>query len=80
MSDKRQSESRVYSKLRREFLALHPFCEAFDNCSARSRDVHHKAGRGKNYLVVETWKAACRKHHKWIHGNPNQARDAGLLV
>jgi len=80
MSDKRQAESKVYSKLRQEFLALHPFCEVFSYCRARSCDVHHRAGRGKNYLVIELWKAACRKHHDWIHGNPREARDAGLLV
>lgn len=74
MSDKRAAESKIYSRLRKEFLMLHPFCEVFDDCAKRSRDVHHKAGRGKNYLVVETWKAA------WVHGNPREARAIGVLV
>ncbi len=83
MSDKRRKEARIYSKLRKEFLEEHPYCEAANvpvqNCEGHSEDVHHIAYRGKNYLNVETWLAVSRVCHTWIHEHPNQARKLGYL-
>lgn len=78
MSEKRQKESRQYSKQRTAFLAARPACE---RCNKRpSRDVHHKAGRsGSNYLDEATWAALCRHCHTAIHERPGQARAEGWL-
>ena len=96
MSKRRQRESKEYSKLRKEFLAQRPICEAhmfvfpadghyttdFEHMiyTESSTDVHHTAGRHKgNYLNRDTWLAVCRDCHDWIHKNPKQAEEMGLL-
>jgi hypothetical protein len=78
-SPRRQEASRVYAQKRAQFLKMKPQCE---RCrSAKSRDVHHKAGRhGGNYLNVSTWAAVCRPCHDWIHAHPKEAREKGWLV
>lgn len=43
-------------------------------------DIHHKAKRGVNYLNVDTWIAASRSEHAWVHDHPGEARKLGLLV
>lgn len=49
-------------------------------CGKRSsQDVHHKAGRGKNYLLEDTWLAVCRACHEEIHRHPAWARKEGWL-
>ena len=45
----------------------------------KSTEKHHSAGRGKNYLNVDTWIAASRDQHFWVHANPSAARRLGLL-
>jgi hypothetical protein len=76
-SSKRRSEGLEYSHLRRIFLTARPICQI---CGTRpSVDVHHREGRGKNYLRVSTWIAVCREDHEWIHEHPNEARKKGLL-
>lgn len=79
-SDKRKLQDEVYFERRAHFLKANPVCQ-FPSCRTKSRDVHHKAGRtGTNYLNVHTWLAVCRKHHNFIHDNPNVARMFGLLT
>lgn len=69
---------KTYSKLRKEFLAENPVCAVYP--TQRSKDVHHTAGRGINYLKVETWLAVSRDGHRWIHEHANLARRKGWLV
>lgn len=45
----------------------------------RSTEKHHREGRGGNYLSVDTWIAASRDQHMWVHSHPSQARALGLL-
>jgi hypothetical protein len=78
-SEKRQEERAIYSEKRKAYLETHTFCE-FDGCTRIATDIHHKARRGANYLDESTFFAACRVHHRWIHGNPAEAREMGLLV
>ncbi len=78
MSDKRRKESRIYSKLRKEFLENNPYCQ-FGICHVAATDIHHTMLRGKNYLNVESFMALCREHHSFIHAHPNKAREMGLL-
>ena len=77
MSKKREKEAKVYKKLRKQFLGDMPICEVCQK--AKSTDAHHVAQRGKNYLRVETWLAACRPCHDKIHREPKWAREHGYL-
>ena len=76
MSRKREREAKLYSSLRREFLEARKTCEI---CGKMSQDVHHKAGRGSNYLAVDTWLSVCRSCHDRIHAHPAWARGEGYL-
>lgn len=77
MSAKKARELKEYTRLRAEFMAARPVCE---RCEKRaSTECHHKAKRGINYLVVETWAALCHKCHQWIHENQGTARASGWL-
>jgi hypothetical protein len=75
----------IYTVLRLLFLRRHPLCEA---CGAlkpgtkprAATEVHHKQGRGKFYLAVETWLAVCSGCHRWITDNGKAAERLGLLV
>jgi hypothetical protein len=69
-----------YSKKRLAFLAIKPHCEArISDCTQKSTDVHHKAGRtGDNYLNMSTWLAVCRNCHSWIELNAVEAKELGF--
>jgi hypothetical protein len=79
VSAKQAARLKCYRLLRDAYMKLHPICE-FPLCDERSQDLHHVAGRGLNLLNDDTWLALCRKHHRWIHDHPGQARMAGLHV
>lgn len=44
-----------------------------------SMDIHHMAGRGKNYLNAEMFLPVSRTVHDWIHTHGSEARLRGLL-
>ena len=78
-SSKKASEDETYSKLRRDFLTLHPTCRAqLPTCTAQATDVHHKKGRGKYYLITPTWLPVCRTCHMWIETHPIEAKELGF--
>lgn len=80
-SKKQEKLDVVYSQLRRVFLEKNPNCQAsLPGCTRKATEVHHKDGRQKNYLVIETWCASCRNCHVYIHNNPEEARELGLLI
>jgi hypothetical protein len=66
-----------YFDLRWEFLLQHPLCEVCGH--RRSRDVHHRLGRGECLLEIDTFLAVCRSCHIRIHDNPQWAREHGYL-
>lgn len=78
-SKRRIQEDRIYYKVRSEYLAAHPVCEV---CGvAKSKDIHHKAGRySGNYTNVATFMAVCRPCHDYIHAHPKEARERELLI
>lgn len=78
VSKKRAKEMKTYSALRKHFLSDHPTCAVFPY--RRSKDVHHMAKRGINYLNTKTWLAVSREGHEFIHKNPSKARAEGWLV
>ena len=43
-------------------------------------EIHHRAGRGKNYLNESTWIGVCREAHERIHSNPSWARKLGFII
>jgi len=45
----------------------------------RSEELHHREGRGKNYLKVSSWLAVSAQAHRRIHGSPSWARANGFL-
>jgi hypothetical protein len=67
-----------YSDLRIGFLKTHPICEV-DGCGDAT-DVHHKKGRGKYLLDVETWLAVSRSCHQKIEENPEWAKENGYSL
>lgn len=79
VSTKRAAQMREYSKKRTAFLAEHSTCAVCKQASAT--EVHHREGRGKNYLRVETFMPVCRQCHRdRIHGDPKTARANGWLA
>ena len=78
VSVKRKREWVEYRKLGNEFLK-NKVCERC-NTKGFNLDIHHKAGRGKFYLAVDTWMAVCRTCHEYIHKWPKESREKGWLV
>ena len=77
VSKKRQRELREYRELTSSFLT-DKVCE---KCGRKRKlDVHHKAGRGRFYLDVDTWMAVCRECHDYIHKWPKESREKGWLI
>lgn len=74
-----------YSALRKDFLEQFPFCMAkiwvslqSVGCTHLATDIHHRKGRGKYLLDVETWLPVCRNCHRWIEEHPKEAKQAGF--
>jgi hypothetical protein len=82
-SKKTQAIDQAYTKLRKPFMEANPMCQAsLHCCSGSSTDVHHKYSgkdRSKYHLVVSTWLSVCRPCHNYIHDNPKESRELGLL-
>jgi hypothetical protein len=71
----------AYTKLRKKFMEDNPMCQAsLHCCSGSSTDVHHKKGRGKYHLVVDTWLSVCRACHNWIETNPTESIELGYSL
>lgn len=77
VSSKHKKNLKEYSKVRKEYLMLHPFCEI---CGLPASDIHHKAKRGKNLSNAETFLATCRLCHNKCHDNPAWAKENGYIL
>ena len=78
-SSKKGGEDQVYSKLRKDYLTLYPVCKAkIPGCTSTATDIHHKAGRGKYYLITTTWISVCRSCHNWITEHSKEAIELGF--
>lgn len=75
-SKKRASEHKIYSRDRIIFLRDNPFCQR-EGCKAPSTEIHHHAGRGKNYLNKESWRASCHDCNMFAKDFPAEAIDEG---
>lgn len=82
-STAREAEMSAYNGQRMIFLARYPVCVACltrDINPAPSAQIHHLRGRVKKLLRDERfWLAVCASCHDWIHTNPRDARELGLL-
>jgi hypothetical protein len=68
-----------YSKVRKQFLAEHLYCQAnLTGCLIVCSDVHHTIGRGANLSNVDTFLAVCRTCHRFIEDNPTAALKMGF--
>jgi hypothetical protein len=80
-SSKQQKLDVAYNALRIGHLSAHPMCEAhLENCTLRSTDIHHKAGRGEYLLDSTTFLAVCRTCHDWITLHSKEAIELGFSV
>ena len=87
-SPKRARDLAKYYRLRQEFLALHPCCEAgaviagagfHVTCGRNSNQIHHVFRRGPHLLDVPTWLATCPRCHHWLETHANEGRRLGLI-
>jgi hypothetical protein len=70
---------REYVKLKAAWITGRS-CE-FPGCRQPASDIHHKRGRaGALLLLTRFWAGVCSAHHRWIHENPQAARELCLLA
>ena len=85
VSQKRAKQLAVYRKARVQFLREFPVCEACvaidsDSVPRKATEIHHRAGRiGEKLNDINDFVPICEICHRWVHNNPWQARDLGLL-
>jgi hypothetical protein len=78
VSDKRKIENAEYKELRDAYMKANPICE-YPDCTHKSKDLHHAAGRVGNFLTDTLFfKALCRPHHIWVEEHPIEAKMLGL--
>jgi hypothetical protein len=80
VSTKKLAELKEYRVVRDGYLDTHKLCE-HPECSNPSEDLHHAKGRVGSLLTdVRYFKALCRKCHRWVEDNPEQAKALGLSL
>ncbi len=81
VSKAQSAEDRVYRIRCKAVKEVRTECECGCGRTTATHflDVHHKEGRGVNYLRENTWMIVCRPCHRWIHDHPGQARAKGWL-
>ena len=81
VSKKRAKQLRVYSVLRREFLAEHPLCESPANCGQPATEIQHRRGRrGVRLLDVAWWAASCHDCNTRAETDTGWALATGWLI
>lgn len=83
VSDKRKTENKQYSELRKQYLYDHPTCEIrLIGCTGKATEIHHCSTSHKDFLNTKTWKAVCAHCHNMIERvlSANDRRNKGLLI
>lgn len=83
VSEKQEDLNKKFAKAKKEYLREHPFCEAnIDGCTKVSIDVHHKAGKASEVLLLDKslFLGVCRHCHSIIEANPSWAKQQGFSV
>lgn len=85
VSDKKSDLDKVYSQLRKLFLAKpeNSTCRAklsgvCMHTTGQDLTVHHTKGRGRYYLDTTTWIPLCLGCHEWVETHPKEAREMAL--
>lgn len=80
VSTKQQKTNQAYAVICAQFKKNHPICQARIKCSgALTNEVHHKRGRGKEYMLDSTtYLACCSDCHRWINEHHEQATALGF--
>jgi hypothetical protein len=84
VSKKREALDKAYSILRKKFLAVpeNSSCNAkLPDCTGARFEyltIHHKKGRGKYYLDMESWVTLCLNCHKYVEEHPEHAKKLGF--
>lgn len=76
LSKRLEAKTRVYNRLRIEFLEANPWCAVFPE--KRATTVHHPKGRGIYLNDVSLWVPASMEGHTKIELNPEWARENGF--
>jgi hypothetical protein len=82
-SKKRKLVNLEYAALRKIFMLERPRCQVVDGgirCPNPSTECHHRKGRGRYHIVVESWMAVCSGCHNKIHSNPAWAKENHYLL
>lgn len=80
VSTQQEKINRAYSVICSHFKKDHPICQARIKCSgALTKEVHHKRGRGKAYMLDSTtYLACCSDCHEWINSHNEHATALGF--
>lgn len=80
-SKKMLEDLKIFRVLKKDYLKDHPICECGRNgCKRKSKDLHHKKGRGIYLNDVRYFLALSRVCHSWVNENPKEAMELGLTV
>jgi hypothetical protein len=80
VSDKKLIELKEYRVVRDGYLSANKICE-HPECKNLSEDLHHAKGRVGSLLTdVRYFKALCRRCHRWVEDNPDEAKAIGLSL
>jgi hypothetical protein len=85
-SNKRAKRNAAYLAMRNIFLMedANQFCPVMRKVfskTVRATEIHHTNGRENERLTDRMyWLAVSREGHKWIHANPELAREQGWLT
>lgn len=79
VSKKRAREQAIYDRLRPVFLKDNPWCERClaSGIKVPSTDLHHWAGRGRNFIVEKYFRAACNPCNLYAREHPLEAIEEG---
>ena len=82
VSDKRRRQLSEYTKIKKEYLKLRPYCECGTRgCSRVADQIHHKRGRENERLLDKKYfLAVCGNCHRWIEDHPEWARAHGFSL
>jgi len=82
-SPKRQKQETQYNREAKQFKEDNPHCKAGipGQCTGRTTEVHHIAGRiGLMLLYQPYWLATCHECHVWIEAHPIEAKELGYSM
>ncbi len=78
-SKKRVKDEKEYSRLRKEFLADHFFCQV-RGCFHPATQIHHKGRRGKHLNNTKLFLAVCGACHRQIEDHSDWAKKMGYTL